>query len=469
MIRSHWAFRNWLLLGLALAASGWLLFGGPLRDKSNAAREEVVLWHFWGGTDLEVVRDVVRRFNAAQSDYFVREVAMPGNNLRAKLFLSAAGGAPPDLVNIDDPVIADWEELGLLRTVAEIAGRSEADRIAQSLFPAARELSSSAGQLVGICNGLDVRALYYNRTFLEERGWKAPQTLEELDEIGWKVRALELDQPRFAFLPPPRRILFFAHLFGAQVWDPEHARPCLDSSPLVQAAEWLQSYSRLYGDDQVAAYRQTDQSLPGKSFPLLPQTAEQMTGRYLFSLDGQWRVRDLRAFRAERLALGKPQPEFDVMPFPPPARLDDSARTAPAGWVNGNVFVFPRRARNSTGALAFAKFWIGLDQPAEAAQTCLAGGWIPVLPKVVAEPSFAAELEREPLFRRFVELAESSGMRPTPSVRGAAYLVRVLESTAERVASDSRLPADGAFGEANRELETYFSKLPRRPNRRVGP
>jgi len=99
----------------------------------------------------------------------------------------------------------------------------------------------------------------------------------------------------------------------------------------------------------------------------------------------------------------------------------------------------------------------------------LAGGWIPVLPKVVAEPSFAAELEREPLFRRFVELAESSGMRPTPSVRGAAYLVRVLESTAERVASDSRLPADGAFGEANRELETYFSKLPRRPNRRVGP
>lgn len=394
---------------------------------------------------------------------------MPGNNLRAKLFLSSTGGAPPDLVNIDDPVIADWEELGLLQTVAEIAGESAAEAIAQQLFPAARELSSSGGRLVGICNGLDVRALFFNRSFLEERGWAVPRTLAELDSLGERVRALGLDQPRFAFLPPPRRILFFAYLFGAEVWDRERLRPNLDSPELIAAAEWLQSYSQRYDADQVAAYRQTDQSLPGKSFPLLPQTADQMTGRYLFSLDGQWRVRDLQAFREQRAALGLPQPEFDVLPFPPPASSAESAGSAPAGWVNGNVFVFPRGARSSAGALAFAKFWIGLDNPAAAAQTCLAGGWIPVLPNVVAEPSFAAELEREPLFRRFVELAESPGMRPTPAVRGAAYLVRVLESTAERLASDSRLSAREALREANQELEVYFSQLPRKPGRRVDP
>ena len=467
MTRTYWPIRNWGALGLLLAAGSWLLLSGGRPEPTNSEREEVVLWHFWGGADLDVVRDVVRRFNASQSEYQVREVAMPGNNLRAKLFLSSTGGAPPDLVNIDDPVIADWEELGLLRSVAEIGGENEAEAISLSMFPAARELSSSAGRLVGICNGLDVRALYYNRTFLEQQGWAIPQTLEELDELGVKVRRLDLEQPRFAFLPPPRRILFFAYLFGAEIWNWDQASPQLDAPELTQAGEWLQSYGLRFGDDQVAAYRQSDQSLPGKSFPLLPQSAEQMTGRYLFSLDGQWRVRDLRAFREQRAAKGLPQPEFGVIPFPPPAKLVSQSSERPAGWVNGNVFVFPRGARCSEGALAFAKFWIGLQDPAEAARTCVAGGWIPVLPEVVAEPLFLTELEREPLFRKFVDLASSPGMRPTPAVRGAAYLTRVLESTAERIASDSRLSAAAAFQSSQQELKTYLSALPRVPARRT--
>ncbi len=43
--------------------------------------EVVVFWHFWGGRDRSVVEDVVARFNASQDRYFVRAVAMPGNNL----------------------------------------------------------------------------------------------------------------------------------------------------------------------------------------------------------------------------------------------------------------------------------------------------------------------------------------------------------------------------------------------------
>jgi hypothetical protein len=90
-----------------------------------------------------------------------------------------------------------------------------------------------------------------------------------------------------------------------------------------------------------------------------------------------------------------------------------------------------------------------------------------VLPQVVAEPLFLTELEREPLFRQFVDLASSPGMRPTPAVRGAAYLTRVLESTAERIASDSRLSAAAAFQSAQQELKTYLSALPRVPARRT--
>ena len=71
-------------------------------------REEVVFWHFWSGPDGEVVEDVIRRFNQSQDLYFVRGVSMPGNNFDMKLFLSVTGGDPPDLLNQDDPIVADW-------------------------------------------------------------------------------------------------------------------------------------------------------------------------------------------------------------------------------------------------------------------------------------------------------------------------------------------------------------------------
>ena len=451
--------RTWTLALSLLVACVWLLRGEKTERAKADGRTEVVLWHFWGGADLEVVRDVVARFNAAQGEYRVREIAMPGNNLRAKLFLSAAGGEPPDLINIDDPVVADWYELGLLRSVDEIVGDKQAGEISEQLFPAARQLSSYAGKLVGICNGLDVRALYFNRTFLQQQGWALPETLEELDELNERVRKLGISQPRFAFLPTPRRMLFFVNLFGGSVWDFSTNRPQLDSPAAIAALSWLQGYSRQYGSGDVAAYRQSDQSLPGKIFPLLPQADDQQVGRYVFSLDGQWRVRDLQAFAKQRAARGLGTPEFDVIPLPPPKSVRATNSIEPSGWVNGNVFVFPRGGRAAPGAVAFAKFWIGLSDSQAAAETSIAGGWLPVTPAVVVEPKYQAALAADPIFSKFVQLASSPQLQPTPVVRGAGYLQRLLEATAERVASDPSLSPEQELRAANRQLEDYLRSL----------
>ncbi len=456
---SLWQILRSLFAVALIATGGWLLWPEGSNLSQNDTREEVLLWHFWGGQDLDVVRDVVNRFNASQTQYRVREIAMPGNNLRAKLFLSSAGGEPPDLVNIDDPVIADWYDLGLLHSIEQIAGAQAAQAIAQALFPAARELSTADGRLIGICNGLDVRALYINQTFLAEQGWEFPQTLEQLDRLGERVRDAGWQQPRFAFLPPPRRILFFTYLFGGQIWDPIKREPSLDSPEVVAALEWMQGYSRRFGPDEVAAYRQSDQSLPGKSFPLLPQTDRQLSGRYLFALDGQWRTRDLRAFSQRRSEQGLPSPDFSVHPFPLPQTTETLEPQPPAGWVNGNVFVFPKRARSSAGALEFAKFWIGLQTPEQAARTCRAGGWIPVSPEVVKTPEFQSFLKTDPLFRQFVSLASSPRMLPTPTIRGASYLVRLLEATAERVSGNPNLSAAEELRAANEEFKQYQQSL----------
>ena len=78
----------------------------PARWQVPAGRSEVVFWHFWGGKDRPVVETIVERFNAAQDEFFVRPVAMPGNNLDLKFFLSVPSGKPPDVLNQHNPIVA---------------------------------------------------------------------------------------------------------------------------------------------------------------------------------------------------------------------------------------------------------------------------------------------------------------------------------------------------------------------------
>ncbi len=393
-------------------------------DRIPAGRKEVVFWHFWGGQDRDVVDEVVRRFNESQSEHWVRAIAMPGNNLQAKLFLSVAGGDPPDVVNQDDPILADWAERGVIRCFDEIGG-SEAGQVSSWMFDSARRLSTYEGRLFGICNGLDVRAMYYNKTVLDQFGLAVPRTIDGLDRVAETIAPSSgnKDSPRerYGYLPDSRRLWAWGVVFGGSFVD-EHGQVTVDSPPIAEALEWMQGYGQRYGPDTLAAFRQGDQSLPGESFPLLPVDKQSLFGRYAMIMDGQWRVRDIESFVTKRKSSGLGCPEFGVCPLPVPAGGRENA-----GWVNGNFFVVPVGARNTAGAWEFAKFWIGFRHPEQAARTSAAGGWIPVSQEVVDTDAFQEYLKKSPLFREFVELAASPNQFPIPQVPGAAFFRRAVE------------------------------------------
>jgi multiple sugar transport system substrate-binding protein len=359
-----------VLLGAGLLASYRL---APARDSDrmeNQDRQEVTFWHFWGGADRDVVDGVVRRFNQSQDRYFVRAIPMPGNNLQAKLFLATAGGDPPDLVNQDDPIVGDWGWRGIIQSLDSICSPAEVRAIREHLFPSARKLGTFDGKLFGVCNGLDIRALYCNQTALDQLGMEPPQSIAELDAIAQAVcPAGTTDPATFGYLPDSRRLWAWGQVWGGQFYDFDTRRVLLGQSAIVAAARWMAGYARWYGPDTINRFRQGDQSLPGKTFPLLPVRDDEMTGRYVILMDGQWRVRDIDAFVSRRRRQGIPCPRFTVcpLPFPSGGRRD-------AGWVNGNFFVIPRGAGNPRGAVEFMKFWIGLTDPGQAALTCAAGG-----------------------------------------------------------------------------------------------
>jgi multiple sugar transport system substrate-binding protein len=410
-----------LLLSLgAVVISSWSESPDP-RNIVPANRREVVFWHFWGGEDRQVVEAVVDRFNASQDEHFVRAIAMPGNNLDMKLFMAVTGGDPPDVINQDDPIMADWAERGALLPLDEVATAAEIEALQKWLVPAANRLGTYRGRMYALCNGLDIRALYYNKTVLDQHGLRPPKSIDELDEIAAATTVIRSDGrvERFGYLPDSRRLWAWGIVFGGDFYDDATSEVTLGSQPIVQALKWMVSYRDRYGAAEVAAFRQGDQSLPGKTFPLL-------AARYTILMDGQWRVRDIVAAQAEQRRSGETVTEYGVCPLPYPP-----AGQPRAGWVNGNFFLVPRGAKNREGAWQFMKFWSGFGgHEANAAQTCVAGGWIPVSTAVANHPTFRDYLQREPLFATFVELAAEPNQVPTPVIPGAAYFQRTVNDAA---------------------------------------
>jgi len=391
------------------------------RNLVPADRHEVVFWHFWGGEDRSTVEDVVDRFNASQDDHFVRAIAMPGNNLDMKLFMAITGGDPPDVINQDDPIMADWAERGALLPLNEVASDAEIDKLRAWLVPAANRLGTYRGKMYALCNGLDIRALYYNKTLLDQHGLQPPNSIAELDMIAAQTTIIDGTGrvERFGYLPDARRLWAWGIVFGGEFYDDTTRDVTITSRPIVEALTWMVSYRQRYGFANVSAYRQGDQSLPGKTFPLI-------AGRYAVVMDGQWRVRDIVAAQEAQRRAGQAVTEYGVCPLPmPPGGREQ------AGWVNGNFFLVPRGAKNREGAWEFMKFWSGFGgNEANAAQTCVAGGWIPVSAAVADYPTFQAYLEHEPLFAKFVELAAQPNQIPTPVIPGAAYFQRTVNDAA---------------------------------------
>ena len=336
-----------VITALIVALAVWALSTARTTSTPDG-REEVVFWHFWGGRDRPIVERIVQQFNASQDRYWVRAIAMPGSNLDLKFFLSVAGGDPPDLLNHDDPVVADWAHRGVLTPLDELATEEELARLETWLFPAARELGTYNGRFFALCNGLDIRALYCNETLLAEHGLSLPRSIADLDRIAETIAPSSgaPGRKRMGYLPDPRRIWAWGVVFGGQFANLKADNPqdmiTADSPEIFAALEWMASYSGRYGTSVVAAFRSGEQALTGAAFPLLADR------RYAVLMDGQWRVRDLEAAENEASDL------FTVVPLPaPPGGRTD------AGWVNGNFFVVPRKARHKAGAWEFMRFWSG--------------------------------------------------------------------------------------------------------------
>lgn len=437
--RSSAAGRRLLLLAaLALAAAGC----APERAVRDG-RTEVVFWHMWTGEWEEVVGRIIARFNASQDRIRVRPLVVTGD-ANTKLLLALAGGDPPDIMAQWNQVIPAWAHKRALVPLDTLMPHADYAQMRRWLYPAAREIGTYDGHLYAVCVALNSHCLLLNTRMVREAGLdpaRPPRTIHELDR--WAAGMFRRDPrgklERVGFLPTG--LQHWAAVFGGELYDPLQHRITANDPRVVQALDWMVSYSRQYDVNRIVSFQAGLTQQIGSTYPFIGR-------KFAMLADGQWRVEDMRKFA--------PGMEYAVapLPYPPGGRPN-------ACWVNGNSLIVPRGARHPREALEFARYWCGWKDPAAAAEIATWGGWIPASAAITREPAYQEYLRKNPHFRTFLEVAASPNVRTTPPVPVQAFYwdrLQAAEDAALRLEVTPRAALDQVTFETQRELDRVLKR-----------
>jgi len=426
-VRSRWR-RVGVGIGLLALAGGLLVLAIPaMPTRAYPRRAPVRFWHMWTGQWKDVIEQIVTRFNESQDRYEVIAVAMPfmsGESGSDVKFLTAiAGGDPPDCIAQWNPVIPTWANNGLLIPLDELMTPEERDRFAREAYPIIKKIGMYRGRLYGVTTGLNVFACYYRPDQLREAGLDPdhfPQRLEELVAWGEKLDRYDShgDLTRLGFLPAG--CTMYAPLFGGGFYDEQTQKVTLDTPANLRALKFLADARQRIGFDKLVRFGSGLNQGFDIEWPFV-------TGSLAITVDGQWRVEQIRRYA--------PDLDYRVAPIPPPA-----GGKKLAGWASGNFMIVPRGARQAKGAWEFIKFWSGLDQPERAAEFYTWGGWLPLSPAIAASPTYQAYLQKYPQFRTFLELLPSENIQTSPPVPYQTYLSDALSRTEDLVVRGTLTP-----------------------------
>jgi multiple sugar transport system substrate-binding protein len=384
-----------VLAGVLALASLAVLAPAPEPLAKDPKRQLVLFWHMWSGEWQPVVENICKRFNESQSTYEVIPLQVPATGAESKFLLSAAGGACPDLVSQWNPVLGMWSDRGLIRPIEEVMTPAEKARFLREAYPIMRKHAVYRGKIMALIAGVDVSAVYYRLDHLKEIGLdqnSLPKTLEELVEVGKKLDRFDESGRlrRVGYLPTyyPNYVPSFGGSFNGP-----HG-PILDSPEQRRALGFIVEQEKRLGYDRVTRFTSSLAADTGATAPLI-------AGNYSIMLDGQWRVKQTKQYA--------PDLPYCVAPLPPPKGGKPMASSTSA-----NYMVIPRAAKNPKGALAFLKFWIGMDDREAGAQNVADMGWLPYSDQVAKTKNYQRYLAEFPQFRTFVELAASPNLDIPP-------------------------------------------------------
>jgi sn-glycerol 3-phosphate transport system substrate-binding protein len=172
--------------GAALATP---LIGCSREPDVPAGRTVASLWFSYGGRNREVLESLVGRFNASQSDVWIRGV-FQGDYFEglAKLRTAIAAGAAPALSHVIGEVIPYLYAAGTLEPLEGYPGAGDLD-VVPELGQSGSWVGGGERPLVALPFNRSTPIAYVNGDLFDAGGHRPPRTWQELREVA---RALTL-------------------------------------------------------------------------------------------------------------------------------------------------------------------------------------------------------------------------------------------------------------------------------------
>ena len=181
----------WLFLIVAVGCSvkGAKVLDSTQNTGKSSSTVHLTLWHAYGGAFGKQFEALVEEYNRKHSGIVIKPSYGGGLwSMRDKLFTAVAGGAAPDLAQIDQFWSSELAEAGAIVRLEDWFGTLDRDDI----WPMAWQTAAYGGHIWTMPFSLSNIALYYNRALLRAAGLDPavpPGTWDELAAVAEAVTA----------------------------------------------------------------------------------------------------------------------------------------------------------------------------------------------------------------------------------------------------------------------------------------
>ncbi|MCC6319729.1 MAG: sugar ABC transporter substrate-binding protein [Gemmatimonadaceae bacterium] len=395
------------------------------RARAPSGDVQLTMWAF--GREGEVVQELMRDFEAAHPGIRVKVQQIPWMAAHEKLLTSYVGEMLPDIAQLGNTWIAEFETLDALAPLDSlIAGSRSLSRAA--FFPGIWATNVVAGRTLGVPWYVDTRLLFYRRDLFERAGILAPPST--WDE--WLVAMRRVKQltgtPYGIFLPLSEwnPLVIFAMQAGSPLLTPGGLRGAFTDAPFRDAFAF---YARIF--DEGLAPRAGQQQLANVH-------QEFARGTFAMYITGPWQLGEF-ATRMPPALRGA----WATAPMPGPR--GDSSGISMAG---GSSLVMFRGSRHPAEAWALIEW---LSQPSTQLEFYRISGNLP--------PTYAAW--QDPLLANNAHAAafrtQLDRLRPLPAVPEWEQVATKVIEYQERVVRGV-LTIDQAVVAMNRDVDRLLEK-----------
>ena len=312
-----------LLMGIAIAS-------GLMMTAAAAQTKVVTLWHPYN-FETDMIHYGIKSFNESQTEYRIEPRLVPYTALNAEVIKAIATGTPPDLMTINDPIVASFSSQGQLTDITDRVANSKLINLSY-YYKGPLASSQWKGRRYSIPREVNAIALYYNADMFRAKGLdpdKPPKTWAEVRAAAEKLTdpaknvfgigfcAHNSEQATFQWLP--------------WLWQAGGAIDKLDQPEATEALQfWVDLVQKGYASKDVINQQQGE------------VTNTFMAGGYAMSVGGPWELPRLQK-----------DAKFDWRVTTLPVK---DGKNIQASTLGGFHLAIPAGAKNPDGAFRVIEF-----------------------------------------------------------------------------------------------------------------